>query len=118
VKAGEKVFSAGDEGEELYIVAAGEIDLLLPTTAHHHKRLAKCGPGTLFGEIAFLEPGTRTADAVAVSDSELLALRRPVFKRLADEHPDTARAVLAALARIQSERLRWAAREIGRLAEW
>ena len=118
VKAGEKVFSAGDEGEELYIVAAGEIDLLLPTTAHHHKRLAKCGPGTLFGEIAFLEPGTRTADAVAVSDSELLSLRRPTFTRLADERPDTARAVLAALARIQSERLRWAAREIGRLAEW
>jgi SulP family sulfate permease len=118
VKAGEKVFSAGDEGEELFIVAAGEIDLLLPTTAHHHKRLAKCGPGTLFGEIAFLEPGTRTADAVAVSDSELLTLRRATFKSLADEHPDTARAVLAALARIQSERLRWAAREIGRLAEW
>jgi len=118
VKAGEKVFSADDEGEELYIVVAGEIDVLLPTTPHHHKRLAKCGPGTLFGEIAFLEPGTRTADAVAVFDSELLTLRRPVFKRLADEHPDTARAVLAALARIQSERLRWAAREIGRLAEW
>ncbi len=118
VKAGEKVFSAGDEGEELYIVAAGEIDLLLPTTAHHHKRLAKCGPGTLFGEIAFLEPGTRTADAVAVSDSELRTLRRPIYQRLADEHPETARAVLAALARIQSERLRWAAREIGRLAEW
>lgn len=118
VKEGEKVFSAGDEGEELFIVAAGEIDLLLPTTPHHHKRLAKCGPGTLFGEIAFLEPGTRTADAVAVSDSELLTLLRPTFKRLADEHPDTARAVLAALARIQSERLRWAAREIGRLAEW
>jgi SulP family sulfate permease len=118
VKAGEKVFSAGEEGEELFIVAAGEIDLLLPTTAHHHKRLAKCGPGTLFGEIAFLEPGTRTADAVAVSDSELLTLRRPTFQSLADEHPDTARAVLTALARIQSERLRWAAREIGRLAEW
>jgi SulP family sulfate permease len=118
VKAGDKVFSAGDEGEELFIVAAGEIDLLLPTTAHHHKRLAKCGPGTLFGEIAFLEPGTRTADAVAVSDSELLTLLRPTFQRLAEEHPDTARAVLAALARIQSERLRWAAREIGRLAEW
>jgi SulP family sulfate permease len=118
VKAGEKVFSAGDEDDELYLVATGEIDLLLPTTAHHHKRLAKCGPGTLFGEVAFIEAGTRTADAVAVADSELLTLSRTTFERLADEDPGTARALLAALARIQSERLRWAAHEIGRLAAW
>jgi SulP family sulfate permease len=118
VEAGEKVFAAGDMGDGLYIVTAGEVDLRLPTTPHHYKRVAKCGPGTLFGEIAFLEPGARTADAVAVADSQLLALDRRAFEGFARNSPDGAEALLASLARLQGLRLRWAARELRRLAEW
>lgn len=112
------LFRVGEDGDALYVVTAGEVDIRLPTTQHHYKRLAKYGPGTIFGEVAFLEKSTRTADAVAVVKTKLLMLPRDGFEELAKRDPGVTHAVLSALARIQAERLRWSARELRRLAEW
>jgi len=118
VDRGKTIFRVGKAGDTLYVVIAGEVDIRLPTTAHHYKRLAKVGPGTIFGEVAFLETSTRTADAVAVTKTELLALSRASFEALTARDASVAHALLAALTRIQAERLRWSARELRRLAEW
>lgn len=115
---GELLFAAGDEGDELYLVASGEIEIRLPTTRHHYKRLAKYGPGALFGEIAFLVPGQRSAHAVATHASELLVLDRAGFEVLSRRSHDAALAVLLALGRLEGLHLRWSARELRRLEEW
>ncbi len=117
-KPDEALFRVGEQGDALFVVCTGEIDIRLPTTAHHYKRLAKYGPGTIFGEVAFLETSTRTADAVAVTRTELMMLPREAFQALVQGEPSVAHALLANLARIQAERLRWSARELRRLAEW
>ena len=44
--------------------------------------------------------------------------KTPHLDALAQREPSVANAVLATLARIQAERLRWSARELRRLAEW
>lgn len=72
----------------------------------------------MFGEIAFLDPGPRAAEAVAVRPSELLALNRADFNRLREAHPDAAITLLLALGRLESRTLRWSAREIQRLIQW
>jgi len=118
LKGGAVLFHKGDMGQELYIVARGEVDIMLPTTRHHYKRLARCGPGTMFGEVSFFSPGPRTADAVASGKTELLVLDRPDFERLAQAHPAVAIALLNALGVTQGYYLRWAAGEINRLAQW
>lgn len=118
VKGGEKVFAIGETGEEMYLVSRGEVDIRLPTTRHHYMRLAKYGPGALFGEIAFLQPGPRTADAVAVCPGELLVLNRADFNSLVRTDNSAAIAVLMALAKAQGNNLRWSATEISRLAQW
>ncbi|MCC7411810.1 MAG: SLC26A/SulP transporter family protein [Gammaproteobacteria bacterium] len=118
VAAGETVFAVGEHGDQLYAVLQGEVDILLPTTAHHHKRLAKCGPGTFFGELAFIEPGPRAAAAIAITPAELLIFDRAAFDRLADAHPHTAIAVLLALGGEQVAHQRWSTAEIRRLSEW
>ncbi len=118
VAAGETVFRAGEQGDDLYVLLYGEIDILVPTTAHHHKRLAKCGPGNTFGELAFLDPGPRAADAVAMSATELLILDRNAFDRLAAADPSAAIALLRALGATQVAHQRWSTAEIRRLAEW
>lgn len=116
--ADRKLFSIGDEGKELYIVKSGEIDIRLPTTKHHYKRLANYGPGTLFGELAFLYPGPRTANAVAIQDSDLLILDRDSFETLKKDSPPTAIELLHTLSRIQVNQARWSTQEIQRLSEW
>ena len=116
--AGERLFAAGDPGVELYLVLRGRVDIRLPSTADRYKRLAIYGPGTVFGEIAFLDPGPRAAEAVAVRPSELRVLHRHDFNRLRDMRPGVAIALLLALGRLQSRSLRWSALEIQQLIQW
>ncbi|MDQ1363179.1 MAG: hypothetical protein QG652_1040, partial [Pseudomonadota bacterium] len=66
LKAGDYLFHVNDPGDELFVVLEGDIDILLPYTEYHYKRLSKCGPGAFLGEIAFLREGLRTADAKAI----------------------------------------------------
>lgn len=115
---GERLFLAGDLGAELYLVLRGRVDIRLPASVDRYKRLAIYGPGTVFGEIAFLDPGPRAAEAVAVRPSELLVLNRADFNQLRESQPDAAIALLLALGRLQSRTLRWSAKEIQRLIQW
>ena len=114
----ERLFAAGDPGNELYVVLQGRVDIRLPSGIERYKRLAIYGPGTVFGEVAFLDPGPRAAEAVTVKPSELLILNRTDFNRLRELHPDAAIALLLALGRQQSRALRWSAKEIQRLIQW
>lgn len=116
--AGQHLFSAGDWGNELFLVARGEVEIRLRTTNHHYLRLGIYGPGALFGEIAFHQPGQRAADAVATCPTELWVLDREGFDLLARESPDVAIALLLALGQVLSTSLRWSAREIHHLAQW
>jgi sulfate permease, SulP family len=117
VAAGGSLFAAGEHGDCMYLVVSGEVDVRLQTTQHHYKRLACYGPGTFFGEIAFLDPGVRTADAIVVKPAELLVLDRTGLERLRRESPETAVALLVALGRMQGDHLRAADQEIQRLAQ-
>ncbi|MDS4030757.1 MAG: SulP family inorganic anion transporter [Candidatus Contendobacter sp.] len=118
LERGQRLFAAGDDGAELYLVLRGRVDIRLPATDDRYKRLAIYGPGTMFGDIAFLDPGPRAAEAVAVRSSELLTLSREDFDRLRNDHPDAAIALLLALGQQQSRALRWSAQEIQRLIQW
>jgi SulP family sulfate permease len=118
LETGETLFAAGDPGDALYLVISGTIDIRLPTTRHHYKRLASCNPGAFFGELALLKPGPRVAGAVAMHKTELRVLSRGGFEKLTEHHPDTAIQVLHTLARIEVEHLRWSSAEIRHLSEW
>ncbi len=117
-KKDEQIFQEGDFGAELFFVLEGEVDIHLDTSERHYTRLANYPPGTVFGEIAFLDPGERTSDAVAVKDSELASLHRDDFHELSKEYPKAAIGLLYGLSLRQSETLRWSAQEIQRLGEW
>lgn len=114
----DRIFSQGEFGDAFYIVQRGQVDIRLQTTERHYKRLAAYGPGTVFGEVAFFDPGNRTANAVAMHKTEVLSLTRQGMKELYLTHPDVALAVFSALGRLLSNNIRWSAREIKRLSQW
>jgi SulP family sulfate permease len=118
VPAGTSLFGAGDPGDELFLVVRGEVDARLPYGDGAYKRIAKFGPGTFFGEVSFLEPGARSADATATHDAELLVLDRAGFAHLEAERPPAAIALLVSLGRELSTHLRSADVELRRLASW
>ena len=112
------VYEAGEPGGTLYIVRSGSIDLRLPTGRRRWSRLARVGPGMLFGEVSFQIPGVHTATAVATEPCELLTLEQDRFERLSEEDPEVALAVLRCIVKVLGRRLRLANREIYQLNQF
>jgi SulP family sulfate permease len=117
VMQGEKVFSSGDEGDEIFLLRRGGVSILLPLEGGKHHHLATIGPGDFFGELAFLDRGTRSADVVAKVTSDLFVLSRSRFNSQAYADPIFGVQVFARLALAIAERLRQADAELQVLEE-
>jgi len=116
VPAGEYLFHYGDEGAELFVIMSGDVEILLPYSKRRKLRLAKFGPGMTVGEIAFLEPGPRAADARATEDCKLTVLKHDALKRLCHKHQELGLQLLLSLGHDLSQNLRRADAELRRLA--
>ncbi len=72
VAAHQTVFSVGDPGDCLYVLAEGEVLVTKPTEERQSRDLARLIAGDSFGELEFFSSRQRTADARATKDSRLL----------------------------------------------
>ena len=118
LERGAALFTAGQAGDELYLVTRGQVEIQLRTTAHHHKRLAIYGAGSFFGELGLLKEGPRAANAIAATPTEVLVLSCAVFARLKRDEPALAIALLSSLCETLVNNQRWSTRELQRLSEW
>ena len=100
LEAGETLFKTGEPGESLYIVRAGEVELFIRDTAGQKILLAIAGNGEVFGELALLDRGPRTATAMALADTELLELDREDLLLLFHKSPTAALRLLAAMSQM------------------
>lgn len=80
---GERIFRAGEPGECLYMVHAGEVEILDPNGNY----LATLGPGAVFGEIALISDSPRTATARSKSYCDLYALPKTDFLKIVESYP-------------------------------
>lgn len=87
------VFVKGDHGEFAYLVRSGEVEI---RSAGHAFEVV--GPGGLFGEMALIDGGPRSASAVASKATELVVIDQETFARLTREVPDFAIKVMQLLA--------------------
>jgi CRP-like cAMP-binding protein len=74
--AGQAVFRKGDEGQGLFAVLSGAVKLSVPSIDGRELVLRMIGAGEIFGEVALLDGGPRTADATAAEPCHLLCLDR------------------------------------------
>jgi CRP-like cAMP-binding protein len=106
---GEVVFHAGDLGDALHFVVAGQVALRVWSPLGE-VMLALVGPGGFFGELALIsaEPESRTATAQAVEATRTLSMRRDTFLALRERRPAVERVLVEILAyrvREMNERL-------------
>jgi SulP family sulfate permease len=111
-KAGEKIFAQGDAGDEMFLIRRGAVRIVLPLSEKQGHHLATFGRGDFFGEMAFLDPAPRSADALAFTDTDLFVLSRTRFDTLAEEHKKLAMGLVLSVARVLSIRLRYANAEL------
>jgi SulP family sulfate permease len=110
--AGEVVFRAGARADELYLIRRGIVRIVLPLADDSHHNLAAFGRGNFFGELAFLDGGVRSADALATTATDLFVLSRARFDQMAQANPEVGMRVFAELARAIALRLRRSDAEI------
>jgi len=97
------LFMKGDAGDRLFIVIKGIVRISSMSADGRETTLNLMGAGQMFGEIAVLDGGQRTADATAVDVTELLAIERRDLFAFLERHPKCCIRMLANCA----ERLRW-----------
>jgi CRP-like cAMP-binding protein/anti-anti-sigma regulatory factor len=109
--AGAVVFRENEVGNEVLIVIRGTASAYLHTP-NTNIRLATFAPGTIFGELAILDEGVRSATVIADKELACRALTTSDFAALSETSPSVAIRLLAAIARELSGRLRTANRTI------
>jgi CRP/FNR family cyclic AMP-dependent transcriptional regulator len=102
LKAGEMIFHLGSTGTEMYIVAAGHVNIHLPGEGSRRVSLKDISRGEYFGELALFDDKPRSASVRAVVDTVLLELTR---EELGEHLRRSTRAAITILAEM-AERLR------------
>ncbi|MFT3694423.1 MAG: DUF1003 domain-containing protein [Kofleriaceae bacterium] len=97
VKVGETLFKAGDEGDSMFIVHTGQVELFVRDKAGQKIVLHVAEAGQFFGELSLLDGGARTATAAIVGEGELWVLDREDLQQLFRKRPDAAMDMLAAM---------------------
>jgi CRP-like cAMP-binding protein len=91
--AGGVVFAEGDPAEHAYVVRSGEVAI-----SAGGRELERLGAGAMFGEMAIVEGGARSATATAATDCELAVLDPRTFRRLVTDTPFFAENVMRVMA--------------------
>lgn len=106
--AGREIFAKGSPGRHMIAVLRGSVKIASPSPAGREIVLNLVHAGEIFGEIAVIDGGERTASATAMTDCDLLVLDRrdviPMFER----HPE----ICMMLMRVLCERLRRTSQQV------
>lgn len=109
---GQTIFSRNEPGSGLYLIVSGRVKLSVSSPDGRELMLRFAEPGQIIGEIATIDGGDRTADAVAAGRVGAYALSPADFNHLMDAHPAIARAAL----RLVCSRLRDTTTQIEEIA--
>lgn len=99
---GERLFSAGDPADTLYLLRAGRLGVFRDDNGRGPQFVGVIKPGDPVGEMAMLAGTTHMANVVALRDSDVIALPRDAFFEAARAEP----ALMAELGQVMLTRAR------------
>ncbi len=94
VPAGRWVYRAGDQGQEIFYLQRGVVDIIRPSDSIETATIATIMPGQFFGEMAYLLNEPRLADARAREETKLLIIPPSVFEELLVQSPAVSRKII------------------------
>jgi CRP/FNR family transcriptional regulator, cyclic AMP receptor protein len=90
---GEKIFLEEEPGNAMYMVRSGRVDVITYGTVLENVRT-----GGIFGEMALIDDGPRSAAAMASEPTEVVAIDKPTFLAVVRDDPQFALRVMSLLA--------------------
>lgn len=100
-----------DPGDALFVVASGQVKVVLIGEDGREVILSVLGEGQFFGEMSLIDDEPRSAHVIAMEDSNLVVLRREDFEGILMQTP----AIALPLLKEMSRRLRRADEKVGSL---
>jgi CRP/FNR family transcriptional regulator, cyclic AMP receptor protein len=99
---GAVIFKENDEGNEMFIIIQGVVEIRKSTGPSSSKILTTLKSGDMFGEMAIIEKQPRSAAAVATLPTKVLVLNEKLYDSMIGSNPDFARK----MNKVLSERIR------------
>jgi CRP-like cAMP-binding protein len=87
-RAGDVIFRKGDRSDGAYLVTGGAVALDASDDGAPVEHVARTG--TLIGEHAMIVETVRPATAIAREPTNALKIPRRIFRRVLEEHPESA----------------------------
>jgi CRP-like cAMP-binding protein len=95
---GEIIFRQGDEGDCMYVIQEGEVEVLSETDGKL-VRLAVLDRGDFFGEMSIFQHEHRSATVRALSDTRVLTVDKKTFLSRIQADPSLAFRIVETLTR-------------------
>lgn len=104
--AGVYLFKENKKRTAVYIIYAGDVELLKKTPRGEQKRLAYFSMGDVIGEGAFIDDTPHSTSARTVTACTLFSLDRETIEALFKEHPSLGLKISMQLTKVISKRMR------------
>lgn len=91
---GEVIFREGDQGDCLYEVVSGSVEIYADYESASQRMITKIEPGHIFGELALIDGLPRSATAVAFDDVTLYEVEPDEFKSYFDSRPERVTSLI------------------------
>lgn len=105
-KGGDLVFSEGDVGDSMYVIAEGSVDILRKNPNGDLNSIATLAAPLFFGEMSLIDKEYRSATVQAKTESKLLQLSNENLHIFARNFRNGFTWVVVNIARVLSSRLR------------
>jgi len=122
---GETIMQEGEEGDSMYIVADGDVEVSKTITMKAEEgnftkgekilKSFKAGDNVVFGEIAMIDRENRSASVVTTTDCILLEIKRGDLLDLIEKRPQMGIKILKRIAELLASRLRDSSQDVIRL---
>lgn len=103
LKQGEVLVHEGSADDHLYVVVGGVLGVVKDAGGEAEVTLNAIRPGSVVGELSFLDGATRYASLVALSDTQVLGLSRANLEGLLETRPKVVYHVMRAIVRVVHE---------------
>jgi CRP/FNR family transcriptional regulator, cyclic AMP receptor protein len=104
---GDVIFRQGSEGDQMYVIANGQVEIRIHDRDKQGYAAVYLGSGQVFGEMALIDDGPRSATVIAVEDgTQVYGFPKQTFNELCKRNTAIGYILMRNLAQDLSFKLR------------
>lgn len=102
--SGQPIVREGEVGDTMYVIIDGRAEVRVDSGGQS-RRVRELGRGDVFGEMGLIRRDRRSADVIAASEVEVMAMDRRFLDRVQRRYPRIASKIFLNIAKVLSDRL-------------